>query len=67
MTLPSTSTKHWITSKTNWGIFVSFAAFITEKFDLNIGDEAGWTRLLVAAAAALFALWGRFKAIKRIK
>ena len=67
MSLPSTSTKHWITSKTNWGIFVSFAVFVAEKVDYNIGDETGWTNLLVAAAAALYAIWGRFKAVKRIK
>ena len=67
MTLPSTSTKHWIQSKTNWGVFISFTSFLAEKFDYNIGDQDGWVNVGVALVFALFAVYGRFKAIKRIK
>ena len=66
MTLPSTSNKHWLTSRTNISAFVVLVSLISRKAGYEIGDEAGWTNVIIEALGALGAIYFRGKAIKRI-
>lgn len=58
--------KSMIKSKTLWGVAVSIAAIVAGKYGLVIGDESAWVADIVALIAAVFAIYGRIVATKKL-
>lgn len=57
--------KHFLLSKTVWGIGLSMAAMFLPKIGIDPfseNDVASLANEAVAITAAAFAIWGRFKA-----
>jgi hypothetical protein len=58
--------KSLIESKTIWGAFLAVAATLAQLAGYDIGDTNGLANEIVTIAGALFAIYGRIVAVKRI-
>lgn len=59
-------TKSLFTSKTFWGAIISIAAVGLKFFGIELSD-GGFAEDIVALIGALLAVYGRVKAVKKIK
>lgn len=61
------SEKNWWESKTYFGVFVSFASMALNFFKIDIGGQEEWVTAIMGLLGSGFALYGRAKAVKKIK
>ena len=60
-------TKGLFTSKTVWGAIIAIGATIAKMAGFDIGDTEGLVNDIVVLAGAIIAIYGRFKAVKKIE
>lgn len=54
-------------SKTIWGSVAVVAVAVAQIAGYDIGDAEGWTAGIVSLAGGVLAIYGRIKAVKKIK
>lgn len=58
--------KSALASRTVWGALIMIAATAAQMFGIDIGGTEGWLEPLMQLFGAVLALYGRFKAVKKV-